>query len=144
MQNPVRVEVVPTALPADDKAVANALRELETARGSGSVTEIDVTEIERLQNRYSAAQRLRTGWMARIAGAEFRVEAFGVEPAADGGRAMVSLLVAADSVSIGDPSRGGDTPAVRSAVPERRGWGAPGPDPRAGIPGWQPAEVSHG
>lgn len=137
MQNTIRVEVVPTTVPADDEAVERAQRGLEAARISGSTT-----EIEQAQNRYSEAQRGRTCWTARIGGAEFPVEAFGVEPADNGGM-LVSMVVAADSVSIGDPSSGSAAPEVRPVAPVRRGWGAPGPDPRAGIPGWTPAEATN-
>ena len=78
------------------------------------------------------------GYTATVNGAPIKVDAYAAEP--DGqGRILVSLVVAADQLSIGIPPARHAEPQ-----PERRNqpistWGAPGqPDPRANIPDWTP------
>ncbi len=74
------------------------------------------------------------GHMARINGVEVPIVTYGVEPQEQDGTTLVSLLIPADSVQIGEPQ-------VHVAEPEktvRSSWGAPGTlDPRESIPGWQ-------
>lgn len=79
-------------------------------------------------------------WLARINGVTVPVLAYGLEQPETGARPMVSLVLAADSVRVGDPSIGEVIAKVRPAAPEPKTlstWGASGrPDPREGIPGW--------
>lgn len=81
---------------------------------------------------------------AKVNGVEIPVVTYGVEPAEGDGQALVSLLIPADSVSIGDPSTGAGQPQVRPSAPEPKNarvgvWGDPAkPDPRANFPGRQP------
>lgn len=78
-------------------------------------------------------------WLARIGGGVFPVVAYGLEPGEDG-EVLVSLVVAADSIGIGDRPKDATPPLSRPAAEKARStWGAPGvPDPREGLPGWPP------
>lgn len=74
-------------------------------------------------------------YQARINGAAFPVETFGVEPGEDG-RVLVSLVVAVSSLQIGEPDTDA-MPATDEDNLSRSTWGDPGvPDPRETIPGW--------
>jgi hypothetical protein len=70
--------------------------------------------------------------LVKIGDATFPVADFAVQ-VADDGTPMLSLALAPDSVSIGVP------PAPAPAAPRASSWGdGSHPDPRAGIPGWEP------
>jgi hypothetical protein len=57
----------------------------------------------------------------------------------DGGPAVV-LNVPTDRVTVAN-----QPPAATTAGPASRPWGgSPGPDPRAGLPGWEPKEPADG
>jgi hypothetical protein len=88
----------------------------------------------------SIPDAVQQGWLARIGGAEFPVLTYGVEPAEFGGTALVTLVVAADAVSVGDQALG--APAAAKSVPEKKrgSWGDKVPDPREGIAGWAPEQ----
>lgn len=111
MSQPIRVELVRTALPADGDAV-------EVQRGA-------------------------SGWTARINGTAMPLTAFAVEP--DSERVLVSLVVAADEVSVRRSLTAPPTPAavVQEKPATKRGvWGDPNaPDPRENLPGWPPQAI---
>ncbi|BAL87296.1 hypothetical protein AMIS_20760 [Actinoplanes missouriensis 431] len=76
------------------------------------------------------------GYRAVVDGRPLDIAAYVADPG-DGGKVMVSLIVAADALQVGIPPR--------QLAPERRNqppmttWGNPDlPDPRANVPGWQP------
>lgn len=132
MHDAVRVELVPLMVDTDDRT-RDARQDVVDRLG-------DLGQIDPAKGHIP--DRMRQGWKARIAGAEFPVVTFSVEPGGDGGSALVSLLIPADSVQVGDPSTGAAAPQVPAAVEEKPSlqvWGAPcGPDPRESIPGWAP------
>jgi hypothetical protein len=128
----VRVELVRREVPADEATVQGRAALIERMQNLGQLD----------ADADGQVSETVTGWVARINGAEFPVTTFSVEPPEDGGRALVSLLVPADSVQVGDPSTGATPPQLRPAVEEKpkvSTWGAAGtPDPRENIPGWKP------
>jgi hypothetical protein len=131
MQEVVRVELVPLMVPAHPDVYATNRNTVERL---GKLGQIDPStgHIPDLMQR---------GWLARVNGTEVPVVAYGIEPADGGAQALVSLVVAADSVQVGDPSVGTTAPPVRPAVPEPKSvstWGSATKDPREGIPGWEP------
>lgn len=66
--------------------------------------------------------------LARIDGADITITDYSVEPQEQGKRAMVSLFVPADSVSIGEPPDGDAAPATSASSSATRApsyWGAP-------------------
>jgi hypothetical protein len=89
---------------------------------------------------------VQDGWLARINGTVVPVVTYGIEPAAEGAQALVSLLILADSLTVGDSSTAAPEPQVRPAAPvknERPMWGSAGqPDARERIPGWAPGQGS--
>jgi hypothetical protein len=73
----------------------------------------------------------------RIDGSAFPVLGFAVEPDPKTGAPMLSLALAPDSLSIGEPPAPGASAAP--GVPAVRHWGdGSQPDPRESIPGWTP------
>lgn len=73
----------------------------------------------------------------RIGSAEFRVVDYAVQT--DGGIPVLSLVVAPDSLSIGEAPAVSSPPA---AGPQISSWSSKGkPDPRESIPGWQPESL---
>jgi hypothetical protein len=141
MHDAVRVELVPLMVPTDDQT--------REARQNVVDRLADLGQIDPATGEIP--DRMRQGWKARINGAEFPVVTFSVEPGGEGGNALVSLLIPADAVQVGDPSTGAAPPQVRPAVEEKptvQVWGSGGtPDPRESIPGWSPeklgAQVAH-
>lgn len=127
MNNLVHVELVPIQVPADPQPrpdSAGQTTNRPTVPDAGEISP-DVTV-----------------WMARINGVEVPVDGYAVEHLY-GPQVTVSLVISADSLSIGDPSLSSKAPHVRAAAQEkpkneRRPWGSGGPDPREGIPGWRP------
>ena len=76
------------------------------------------------------------GFLARVGGAEFPIVDFAVQ--SEGGM-FLSLVLAPDSLSIGDPP----TAEVRPAAPQVASWGdGRVPDPRESIPGWTAEGIS--
>lgn len=78
------------------------------------------------------------GYLARINGVEFPIvdAAFQTE----GGKPLLSLVLAPDSLSIGESSIAAPPQPKPSAVSS---WGDGSvPDPRASIPGWQPEKLA--
>jgi hypothetical protein len=131
MHDAVRVELVPLMVPTDDGTRAARQNVVDRLADLG---QIDPATGE-------IPDRMRQGWKARINGAEFPVVTFSVEPGGEGGNALVSLLIPADAVQVGDPSTGVAPPQVRPAVEEKPAvstWGAKTADPRESIPGWKP------
>lgn len=125
MNEHVRIELIPRLSPIDDATRAQRERAVESLANLGH---LDPAEGE-------IADTVQDGWLARINGTLVPVSDFGIGPIEGRGQALVSLLIPADSVSIGvQPS------AQQPATPEPRStWGAPGkPDPREGIAGWKP------
>lgn len=135
MHDAVRVELVPLMVDTDDRT-RDARQDVVDRLG-------DLGQIDPAKGQIP--DRMQQGWKARIAGAEFPVVTYSVEPGGEGGSALVSLLVSAGSVQVGDPSTGAVPPQVRPAVEEKPTvpvWGAPGkPDPREAIPGWSPEKL---
>lgn len=134
MDQYVRVELVRRTIPADEETLQRRADIVERMRSMGHLDEGDEGRV---------SETMDGGWVARIDGVEVPVVTYSVEPAAEGVKALVSLLVAADSVQVGDPSTGTGAPPVRPAASEQKPplstWGAQGkPDPREGIPGWRP------
>lgn len=82
------------------------------------------------------------GWVARVNGHEFPVVTYGVEAPEVGKRPLVSLMFAADSVTM----RNSSAPAAegRTAVQDvadRPFWGSSATDPRENISGWRPENL---
>jgi hypothetical protein len=131
MEQHVRVELIPRMIPVDE---ATQAERAETVQRLAELGQIDPSQGQ-------IADLMQDGWLARINGAEFPVVTYGAQPAEVGAKTLVSLLVPADSLQVGDPSTGVQEPQVRPAVPEPKkasSWGALGLDPREGIPGWTP------
>lgn len=132
MSEQVRVELIPRMVPVDGDVYAERA---ETVQRMADLGQID-------PSTGAIPDLMQDGWLARINGVEFPVVTYGVEPAEQGVKALVSLLVPADSLQVGGPSTAVQEPQVRPAAPPRNerasSWGAPGPDPREGIPGWTP------
>jgi hypothetical protein len=83
------------------------------------------------------------GYTATVAGTPIRVDAYAAEPD-ENGRVLVSLVVAADQLTVGiPPARHADPTQERRNQPPPSTWGNPDvPDPRANIPGWQPPPLA--
>jgi hypothetical protein len=132
MQDAVRVELVPLMVATDDQTRESRQNVVDRLADLGQIDPAKGVIPDRMQQ----------GWQARIGETVFPVVTFSVEPAAEGGHALVSLLIPADSVQVGDPSTGTTPPQARPAVEETptvHVWGAAGkPDPRESIPGWKP------
>lgn len=79
------------------------------------------------------------GYVATVNGISIPIDAYLVENT-ENGRVGVSLIIAADQLSIGiPPTRRAEPPQERRNERPVSTWGAPGQaDPRANIPGWQP------
>jgi hypothetical protein len=79
-------------------------------------------------------------WVARLGTTVFRILSYEVNAGTDG-TAVVLLEVPAGDVRIGEqepgPAGGAHMPAADRVL---QPWGAPGPDPRASIPGWEPPQ----
>jgi hypothetical protein len=134
MQNPVRLEIARCVVPADEDAVAAAVQSLGDAQTSGNLVDIEHAEAQ-----HQAALGKASGLTARVNGAEFPIFGYEIAPTEDG-RVLATLVMEVASLSIGDSSQTAAAPEVRQA-PEKtkKGvWGQPGPDPREGMPGWQP------
>jgi len=133
MHNPVRVELIPRAVPVDDAVRRNREDAVDRLSQLGMVDDPQSGEVNTTARR----------WTARIGGVEFGVVDFAVQH--DDGQAVLSLVFPVDALSIGDLSEGGAAPQVRVAVPggtvKPAPWGTGDkPDPRTSIPGWT-AEV---
>lgn len=139
MQEAARVEIVPLMVPIDEQTFQVRQDVVDRLAGLGQI-DPSTGEIPGV---------MRRGWVARIGGAEFPVVTYSVEPAAEGGAALVSLLIPADEVSIGGHrdtvSPVAAPPQMRPATPEQKPavstWGAKTTDPRASIPGWMPESL---
>lgn len=84
-------------------------------------------------------------WQASVNGAVIPLAGYLVEPDEDG-RALVSLTVAADEVSVrrtpvAAPALVVQTAQASGTPAPRAVWGSPGRDPREDIPGWQPEKL---
>ena len=145
-QQQVRVEIVPRTAVADDEVRAYRAETVGRLANLGQVDDPGAGEV---------GGQVTAGYTVRVGGVEFAADAYAIEPAEADGRALVSLVLAADGVQIGaNPATSGAAAGVRSAGEwaarpgrlvhaEQKGnqpgmWGQPGPDPRANIPGWQP------
>lgn len=129
MQNPVRVVLVPTEVPADPQTQHDRQSAVDRLAKLGMVDDPTAGEL-------NPSMR---GWLARLDNAEFPVSDFAVQHV--DGEVVLSLVFTVGSLSVGDPSTGGEQPQVRTSAPEKpvASWGTPGrPDPREGIPGWKP------
>lgn len=126
MNSIVRVELVRRQVPADPATVEGRAALVDRMRNLGQLdTEADgqVCDTE-------------TAWFARIGGGEFPLVTHGMENV--DGRILVSLVVEADSLHVGDPAEAPKAPPVEDKPPVQV-WGSAGkPDPREGIPGWKP------
>ncbi len=127
MTEHVRVKIVSRTVDADPETlkqrqdIVERLRDLGQLDGDGDI------------------DRTTARWFARFGEVEVPLDAFEVQPPELGRKALVSLLIAADSVQVGDVEAA--APQVQP-VEEKQvvsTWGAPGmPDPRENIPGWKP------
>lgn len=129
MHEHIRVDLIPRMVPVDDTTHAQREQVVQRLADLGHIDPATGTIPDQVQD----------GWLARVGGVEFPVVTYGVEPAEEGGRALVSLLIPADALSIGDPAVEEVRPTAEPVKPAPSSWGAPGPDPRVGIPGWEPA-----
>lgn len=150
MDSHLRVEIVPRIVPVGEEeearresAVAAALQSLNLERMSGSVPAIAAA-----QDAYSAAQAdlavdaVQDGYLVRLGGAEIPAVAYDLQ-VADSGAPLVSLVLAPDSLAIGDPPTAQQPPQAPPVAPQIASWGDGSiPDPRAGIPGWQPEKLA--
>ncbi|WP_433730985.1 hypothetical protein ACQP2Y_21525 [Actinoplanes sp. CA-051413] len=133
MSNPVRIELVPRTVDADDQTREDRTDAAERLVNLGL---LDST------NNGRPGDTVTAGWTARINGVDVPAVTFSLEPVQAGLPVLVSLLIPADSVQVGDPSTGTTPPQARPAVEEKptvHVWGSSGkPDPRESIPGWKP------
>lgn len=150
MESHLRVEIVPRIVPLgeDEKArreaaVTAALQSLNLERMSGSIPAISAT-----QDAYSAAQAdlavdaIQDGYLVRLGGAEIPAVAYDLQ-VADSGAPLVSLVLAPDSLSIGEPPASAPPlPQPQPAAVSHWGDGSV-PDPRASIPGWLPEKLGN-
>lgn len=79
-------------------------------------------------------------WQASVNGAVVPLADYTIEPAGDG-LVLVSLTVAADTVSVGRSPAGAPAPAAQERPKLSSVWGSSGPDPRDGIAGWRPESL---
>lgn len=122
----MHIELISRRVPIDDATLA---RRAETVQRLSNLALIKPDDGEIDETMQS--------WVARINGAEFPIADFGVAPAEDGTTPLVSLLLYADSVTVGEQEA--ESPASVAAESRPAPWGTPGrPDPREGIPGWSP------
>lgn len=146
MSDPIRVEIVPCTVDADEQTQARRADAVARLTNLGHLDAAD----GQLNTQTSA------GWTATVNGTAMPVIDFAVQPDDAGGQALVSLVVAADMVSVGRSPASVPAPATVPVSPDRtaevtapvgtssRGprstWGGAGKrDPRASIPGWEPA-----
>lgn len=103
--------------------------------------------------RVEIVPRTPSGYLARVNDAEFPI--LGLAMLQSEGGMVISLVLAPDSVRIGERSASEPAPETSPAGPPVRAWGDPAhSDPREGIPGWTPeglgpqvavhAEMRHG
>lgn len=132
--DPIRVEITPVVVDADPDTLtqrANVVRRL------GELGHIDATT-------GAVSTTMTAGWQATVNGTAMPLDAFAVEPDEDG-RVLVTLVVAADEVSVRRSPAAPPAPAAAPETPKsrRRVWGEPGTaDPREGIPGWNPEQTA--
>ncbi len=126
MPEPARVELIRRSIPATAGTIAARQDVAERLDALGHIQSGDG----------SVAGR-QTQWLARINdGSPFPVDGLALQTD-DDGNLHVSLVFTAASVDTGrNPDLSAPAPFDRPATPpknERKVWGAPGPDPRAGI-----------
>ncbi len=82
-------------------------------------------------------------YVATVDGITVPVAGYVAEPG-ENGKVLVSLIVAADQLSVGiPPARHAETLPDRRNHPPVSTWGNPNtPDPRANVPGWTPPPAS--
>lgn len=124
----LRVEITPVVVDADPETLNSRRNIVQRLENLGQLTAADG----------HINPKTTAGWQATVnGGGPILLEAYAVEPA-DDGRVLVSLVVPADTVSVGRSPA--STPAPAAAKKPTVGvWGASGlPDPREKIPGWTP------
>lgn len=111
MNNPVRVEIVPRTVEADDETRAHRAQTVQR-----------LAELGQLDNPESGqiGQTMQDGWVARINGAEVPVAVFAVEQD-EGGQPVLLLQLRPDSLTIDRQSPA----AARSVAPQVSGWNTP-------------------
>lgn len=123
--NPIRVEITPVVTNADEQTLAQRAEVVQRLENLGHLTAAD--------GELNTEQTL--GWQATVNGAVIPLEAFDVRPD-DDGQVLVSLMIAADEVSVRRTPIATPVPvtAAPAEKPKRSTWGDPTvPDPRAGI-----------
>lgn len=106
MSETVRVELTPRMIPVDD---AEYGRRVSAVEGLADMGQID-------PSAGAVDGMMQRGWLARINGTDVPAQAYALE-SGEGSQIMLSLLLNVDSLSIGDPSLGGQAADVRPAVP---------------------------
>jgi hypothetical protein len=147
MESHLRVEIVPRTKPVTEEKKAQLLKalnfsaaSLQEANTSGNWLDIQQAEVDysKAQGAY-AVEVEQEGYLARVNGAELPLTDFAVQYDPESGAPMLSLILAPDSLSIGEPPTA--TPPAPAA--KVSSWGdASQPDPRESIPGWQPEKLS--
>jgi hypothetical protein len=126
-----RIEITPVVVEADPATQARRADVVQRLENLGQITASD--------GRMNP--ELIAGWQVTIDGATFPVDGYAVEP--ESGRVLVSLVVAADEVSVRRSPASTSAPAVPDQKTNLRVWGDPDlPDPRANMPGWPVAGLS--
>lgn len=142
MYEQVKVEIAPRTVSADEHTRAQRAGVVEKLNNLGLVANPAAGEV---------GDDVTAGFTVTVNGSAVQVDGYAIESAPQGGRALVSLLVAADAVQIGVPRHDSressvvvppwSQPAGKAAEkPTNRPgvWGQPAKDPRENIPGWTP------
>ena len=131
MTEHVKVEITPVVVDADPEMLT---RRADVVRRLAELGHIDACTGE-------VSSTMTAGWQATANGAAMPLDAFAVQPD-DDGRVLVTLMVAADEVSVRRSPTVSPAPAVpaEKAKNQRAVWGQSGPDPREGLPGWAPEQ----
>jgi hypothetical protein len=124
MESHLRVEIVPREAPAE-----------VTSPRDGTCENTDPNDAHLTSE--GAAYYAKQQWSARINGAEFPLAGYAVEYDPESGTPMLTLALSPDSMSIGATLA--PTPPAPEAPKQVLSWGDGSiPDPREGIPGYQP------
>jgi hypothetical protein len=123
MESHLRVAIVPRNVPVSSREatqaavdLGQALQDLSAATAGGSAI-----DIARAEDAYRAAEGThksdtrQDGYLARINGGEFPLIDFAVQYDAESGAPMLSLILAPDSLSIGEAATGPTPPSAPAA-----------------------------
>lgn len=143
MESHLHVEIVPRSKPITEEkrvqlldALNHSAFALQDAKASGNRIGVQQAEIDYTNAQGAFASEFEPdGWAAHIGEQSFPIVDFAVQYDPEFRAPMLSLVLAPDSLSIGEPPA---TPPQRPGKPSVSSWGdGKQPDPRESIPGWQ-------